>query len=425
MWLKQVFTPSGPRPAVRHAQIPGTVRCRRGGLTAVAAVMMALWGSPAAADSGFLGIQVQPIDPSIRQALSLTAAGGAAAGGVIVRDVEGGGPAWRGGLRTGDVILGFENRDVTGFDDLVARVGTSSAGQAVSFRIWRGAAEQPLAVTLGTVPAGWKISAVATAVLPEFGLTVIALSEKNRLEYGIRWGSIGVIVRQVTPGSPAAQAGLKGGDVIVAAGRTVVTAPDTLEAALKAMGPRWYVLAERGNSVFLAGEGAAGQTVVAGETVLAARLADGPYVMDTARNDQWLSPASVLSDMPLPYQPPPEAREGAHTVGATVASLSAERRKRYSLRWSSRGVVVDGVDAGGRAQLAGLKVGDVIAQINQQPVTDALQAKALLAGPGPLMLTVERTDGFQFIVLGVTTALSEGDAAPKPVAPLLKWQTDG
>lgn len=421
MWLKQVFTFSGPRPAVRRDQTPVTgQRCRQRALMVAAVVMATLWGGTAAADSGFLGIQVQPVDPSIRQALSLTAAGG-----VIVRDVEGGGPAWRGGLRTGDVVLGFDGRAVTGFDDLVTRVGTTKAGQTVSFRIWRSAAEQPVAVTMGGWPAGWKISTVATAVLPEFGLTVIALSEKNRLDYGIRWGSIGVIVRQVTPGSPAAQAGLKGGDVIVAAGRAVVTAPDTLEAALKAMGPRWYVLAERGNAVFLAGDGAAGQAVVAGETVLAARLADGPYVMDTARNPQWLSPASALTEMPVPYQPPPEAREGAHEVGATLASLSADRRKRYNLRWSSRGVVVDGVDAGGRAQLAGLKAGDVIAQVNQQPVSDVGQAKTLLAGAGPLLLTVERADGFQFIVLGVTTASTEGETRPGPVAPLLKWQADG
>lgn len=419
MWLKQLFKPSGPHRATAQGQAPAPRRCR-GRLGAVAAIAAALWCGPAAADSGFLGIQVQPVDPSIRQALSLTAGGG-----VIVRDVEGGGPAWQGGLRTGDVILGFDGRTVSGFDDLVSRVGTTRTGQPVSFRIWRGKAEQPVAVTMGSWPAGWKISAVATAVVPEFGLTVIALSEKNRLDYGVRWGSVGVIVRQVDSGSPAAVAGLKAGDVIVAVGRTVVTAPDMLEAALQAMGPGWYVLAERGNAVFFAGTGAADQPVVAGETVLAARLADGPYVMDTARNDQWLSPASALPAMPVGYQPPPEARDGAHEAGLTLASLSAERRKRYNLRWSSRGVVVDGVDAGGRAQLAGLKPGDVIAQVNQQPVEDLAQAKALLAGSGPLLLTVERPDGFQFIVLGVTTASAADRSLPKATAPLLKWQTGG
>lgn len=378
------------------------------------AVVAALWAVPAAADSGFLGIQVQPVDPSIRQALSVSGTGG-----VIVRDVEGGGPAWRGGLRTGDVILGFEQRDVAGFDDLVSRVSATQTGQPVSFRVWRGKEERTLPVTTGEWPAGWKISTVATAVLPEFGLTVIALSEKNRLDYKIRWGSVGVIARQVTPGSVAAAAGLKTGDVIVAAGRTVVTAPDTLEAALKAMGPQWYVLAERGNAVFLAGPAVTEAPVIAGETILAAGLGDGPYVMDTARNDTWMSPAAGLPAMPAAYQPPAEAREGAHETGLTIASLSAERRKRYGLRWSSRGVVVDGVDAGGRAQLAGVKTGDVIAQVNQQPVTDVAQGKALLSAPGALMLTVERSDGVQFIVLGVTTAGNDGAT---PVAPLLKWQ---
>lgn len=397
-------------------------RMALGIVTALFLGLVGLWGgTPAArAESGFLGIQVQPVDPTIRQGLAIPTSGG-----VIVRDVEGGGPAWSAGLRPGDVILEVQGQPLSGFDALIKKMGTTEPGQALSFRLWRQGAARTVRIDLGSWPTGWRLSDVSTAILPEFGLTVVTLSEKNRLAFGVRWGLVGVIVKAVEPGKPAALAGLKVGDTVVAAGRSVVTAPDTLETLLQAMGPAWSVLVERGNSVVLLGA-KEGVPVVAGETLLVAALKDGPYVMDAARNDFWVAPTSSLPEMPAPYSPPAESREGVHPVGMTVASLSAERRARYGLRWSSRGVVVDGVDAGSRAQTGGLRAGDVIAQINQTPVTDPVQARTLMvAASGPIVLLVERPDGFQFVVLGVTTAGNQTAPVETPAPPLLKWQSGG
>lgn len=85
---------------------------------------------------------------------------------------------------------------------------------------------------LGGYPPGWSVRTESTAVLPRLGMTLSALTPKVREQAGIRWGSTGLVVREVAPDSPGAALGLVAGEVLVAADRNRLIDPATAEAAL-------------------------------------------------------------------------------------------------------------------------------------------------------------------------------------------------
>jgi serine protease Do len=93
---------------------------------------------------GRLGVGVQPVNSEEASRLGL---GGAR--GVIVRQVEKGGPAERAGIREGDVILAFNGTPVNDSNSLRNLVAGSQPGTEVTLTIFRDGHEQPVTVTLG------------------------------------------------------------------------------------------------------------------------------------------------------------------------------------------------------------------------------------------------------------------------------------
>jgi Do/DeqQ family serine protease len=93
---------------------------------------------------GRLGVGVQPVNSEEASRLGL---GGAR--GVIVRQVEKGGPAERAGIREGDVILAFNGTPVNDSNSLRNLVAGSQPGTEVTLTIFRDGREQPVTVTLG------------------------------------------------------------------------------------------------------------------------------------------------------------------------------------------------------------------------------------------------------------------------------------
>ena len=81
---------------------------------------------------GWLGVQVQPLTPELRESLQLAAEGGALVAGVIKGD-----PADKAGLKAGDVVVEFDGRAVRSDRDLVAIVGNTAVGRSVSVKVLR------------------------------------------------------------------------------------------------------------------------------------------------------------------------------------------------------------------------------------------------------------------------------------------------
>ncbi|MCZ7564312.1 MAG: PDZ domain-containing protein [Burkholderiales bacterium] len=66
--------------------------------------------------------------------------------------VEKGGPAEKAGVQTGDIIIRFDGKDVSGSNDLPRIVAATRPGSTVSVQVWRKGAGRDLSVTVGEIP---------------------------------------------------------------------------------------------------------------------------------------------------------------------------------------------------------------------------------------------------------------------------------
>ena len=97
-----------------------------------------------AAQPGYLGVHLQELDSSMAKALQLDDESG-----VLISEVVEDGPAAKAGLEDGDVILGFDGKDIGTTSDLMKAVRKSEAGDEVELKILRGGKEKSFDVTLG------------------------------------------------------------------------------------------------------------------------------------------------------------------------------------------------------------------------------------------------------------------------------------
>lgn len=178
---------SGEKMLSAKIMIDRTVR-----LLFAAAVLGAVMLSaavPAAAEAGFIGMQVQGMSPRVSAALGLKNAKG-----VLVRDIALQGPAARAGFLRGDLITSFNGKEVSSFSHLVKMVQTIKPGQDVSIKVLRLGRKMTLILKAGTWVNSWKVKKGSFATIPDRGLTLAALTQKVRQRFGIRWGATGVVI---------------------------------------------------------------------------------------------------------------------------------------------------------------------------------------------------------------------------------------
>jgi len=161
-------------------------------LLLVVAVMTA--ASSKAAEPAFVGMEVQGMSATIARALGYDKNQG-----VLVKDVALDGPANRGGVKRGDLIVKFGGVEIDTFERLVMTVKSLSAGIDVPVTLLRrGEIHQ---VTVRTVPwtPAWKIEKGSFAAFPKIGVTVAALTPGIRQRFSLRWGSNGIVITLIDP----------------------------------------------------------------------------------------------------------------------------------------------------------------------------------------------------------------------------------
>jgi serine protease DegQ len=99
---------------------------------------------------GYLGLGLQSV--ALPEAIRHLVAG-AAEHGVIVVNVDAGGPAARAGVMLGDVLVALDGAPVTDPSSVQAAVGARRSGAAVTARIVRGGAPLEVTITLGERPS--------------------------------------------------------------------------------------------------------------------------------------------------------------------------------------------------------------------------------------------------------------------------------
>ena len=165
---------------------------------------------------GWLGVRIQPVDDTIADSLGLGSARGA-----LVAGIDDKGPAKPAGLKAGDVIVKFDGKDIKESRDLPKLVATTPVGKAIEVVVIRDGKELTKSVTLGRLDEGDKKVASAdddtpqeSAVQKALGMEFSGLTDETRKAFNIKDGVKGVVVTSVEPNSPAAERGLKAGDII-------------------------------------------------------------------------------------------------------------------------------------------------------------------------------------------------------------------
>jgi serine protease Do len=163
-------------------------------------------------DRGYLGVVIQDVTPELAKAFKLDKTNGA-----LVSDVAAGGPAEAAGLKSGDIIEQFDGKPVEDVAQFKIRVAESAPGSKVSLTVNRNGETKNFDVTLRSLPENRTAMRSEKSSKREealAGVGVSDLDESIRRELNIPANVQGAVVTQVSPDSPAYEAGLRSGDII-------------------------------------------------------------------------------------------------------------------------------------------------------------------------------------------------------------------
>jgi serine protease Do len=181
---------------------------------------------------GRIGVQIDQVSKEVAESIGLGRPRGA-----LVRGVEDGSPAAKAGVEPGDIILKFDDKDVDSSVDLPRLVGNTRPGNKSRLTVFRRGTQRDLGITVGELepetvaqksPAPDAPRAKVSSALQRLGLVLSELTDAQRKE--LNMPKDGVRVGQAE--GPAARAGLREGDVIVAINNSETGSLAQVESAL-------------------------------------------------------------------------------------------------------------------------------------------------------------------------------------------------
>ena len=159
---------------------------------------------------GWLGVVMQDVNKALAESLELGKPQGA-----LINAVEPDGPADRGGIKPGDVIVRFDGEDIVDSGDLPHVVGSTAPGTKAKVEIYREGKRKTLNVVVGALEKDGPAVADKNNGNDRRGLMVEELDDQERRQLRLRGG---ILVADVAANSAAANAGLREGDIIVQLG---------------------------------------------------------------------------------------------------------------------------------------------------------------------------------------------------------------
>jgi serine protease Do len=168
---------------------------------------------------GFLGVQIKDLQPDVASRLGLDKQKG-----VLVARVFDGSPAAKAGLKDGDVITALAGKPVENGHDLQTVVAALPLKQPVSLSVMRDGQRKDLSVTILEQPSEYGLASGTTqgpkeekpaSELDKLGVEVADVTPELAKQFGYKEGTQGVVLTRVEPDSPAAEAGLHRGLLLV------------------------------------------------------------------------------------------------------------------------------------------------------------------------------------------------------------------
>jgi len=178
---------------------------------------------------GRLGVVIQPLNQQLAESFNLDKPTGA-----LVGSVEKGSAADKAGIEPGDVILKFQGTEITTSAELPPLVADVAPGTKAELQVWRDGKQKTLSVNLGEMKVAEAASKTAPVAKGKLGLSARPLTPDEQKQAEV---SAGLVIESVNDG-PAARAGLKPGDIILAVNGEKVSSVDQLRALIDKKGKR-------------------------------------------------------------------------------------------------------------------------------------------------------------------------------------------
>lgn len=199
---------------------------------------------------GWLGVSIQDVDKNLAESFGLDKPKGA-----LVAQVSSDSPAEAAGLETGDVIVTFDGKEIRTSSELPHVVGLIAPDTTVTAEIVRNRKRKTLKVKVGGLDAqdSYSLAAASADVSRggRLGVVVESVPAEELERFGINGG---VAVREVRPGSAAADAGIRVGDVITLIESSPTKSAEVFDRVVDKLPANSSVrirLIRRGNPIFI------------------------------------------------------------------------------------------------------------------------------------------------------------------------------
>lgn len=199
---------------------------------------------------GWLGVYIQNITPELSKALNLKTSKG-----VIVSKVQENSPAAKAGLKTEDVILQVNGKDIDNAVELSTQIAGTSPNAVVELKILRDGKSKSVNVKLGELTPQVAQMSEGKSSYSDLGMDVSNITSALVQKYRLPEKITGVIVVQLDPNGVAREYGIQEGDVIMKVNREPVRSVNDFEKQISETKPGtnvlFYLRRDHGN-LFLA-----------------------------------------------------------------------------------------------------------------------------------------------------------------------------
>jgi len=211
---------------------------------------------------GWMGVAIQEITPALAKSFRIPDN----RKGVLISDVNENGPSSAAGLKRGDVIIGYDDKDVQNVSQLRNLVARTLVGRDAKVKVLRDGKEQIVTVKVGERPSDEMLARREPASAPPestvkppdnvlASLRVQALDAAMMSQLNLPSKTTGVVINHVEAGGAAEAAGLQRGDVIQEVNHEVIKSVEDYQRAsakIKKEEMAVLLLSRQGNNLFVA-----------------------------------------------------------------------------------------------------------------------------------------------------------------------------
>ncbi len=198
---------------------------------------------------GWLGVNIQEVTPELAKSFNLSEKRGA-----LVAEVVKDGPAEKAGIVQGDVIVEFNGKAITDSKDLPRTVAATPIGKTVTVKLWRNGGMVKKDVKIGQMQDD-KTTEVAKAPSgKKLGIRVQTMTPDIAASLGVKNGS-GVVVTDIDSAGPAAEAGIRRGDIIREMNKTPIKDAESFIRSMeqaKGDGSILFLIQRGANTIYIA-----------------------------------------------------------------------------------------------------------------------------------------------------------------------------